>query len=324
MESKELYKKFCAQAYVPVFSQPWWLDAAVGSENWDVYVVENNGTLCAAMPYYHTVKNGFTMITKAPNTQNNGIIFSYPAGQKIEARLSFQKKCIDEICDYIESLGLAKYEQQFHYSFDNWLPFFWRYYSQIVRYTYVIDTCRSIEDIVSGYASKLRNEIRKAQKTLSVKEDTLTADEFYNINRMSFMRQGIDAPYSLEYVRSIFSAGYKNNACKVMAAYDVNNNVYSVAFLVWDDCSVYYLLNGTNPEYKDSQANDLLIHEGIKFAKSKNLLFDFEGSVIPQINRAFRQFGGEAKPYFRIYKTFDPKLLEREQQEQMARCISER
>ena len=321
MTNKEKYLEFCKKNYVPIFSKPWWLDAAVGAENWDVFVIEESGTFWSAMPYYITTKNGYKVITKAPNTQNNGIIFSYPYNQKMPAKLSFQEKCIERTCDYIESLGLAKYEQQFHYSFDNWLPFFWRRYKGIIRYTYVIDTSHEWRDIEENYTSNVRNKLKKANNAVHFSENPTTVREFYEINRMSFIRQGKEIPYSLEFVDRIYKACMENNACKIISAADKDGNIHSAAFLVWDEKSLYYLLNGTNPDFKSSQANYFLINEGIRIAKEKGLLFDFEGSVIRPIERAFREFGGEPKAYFRISKTFEPKLLEEEQNIEMEELL---
>lgn len=318
MNSKERYTDFCKTAYVPIFSKPWWLDAAVGEENWDVFVLEKSGVFCAALPYYLTNRDGYKIITKAPNTQNNGIIINYPEGQKATTKLDYEEKCITACCDYIESLGLDKYEQQYHYSFQNWLPFFWRYYKEITRYTYVIDTSKSIEEIESGYATNLRNHIRKARKIVSLSKDEISADRFFEVNRMSFNRQGREIPYSLDFVKRIYTACKEHDACKIFCAEDEAGNIHSVALLVWDEKSAYYLLNGTDPKYKASQANDFLIDEAIKFSKNKGLLFDFEGSVIRPIEHAFREFGGERKAYFRIYKTFNKELLKKELEEQLS------
>ena len=318
MTNKEKYAQFCEKTYVPVFSKPWWMDAAVGKENWDVFLVEHDGTFFSAMPYYLTKRGEYRLITKAPNTQNNGILFCCPEGQKLQARLSFQEKCIERTCDFIESLVLDKYEQQFHYSFQNWLPFFWRRYKEITRYTYVLDTQKSMDEIESDYTSNLRNTIRKSSKLVSLHENDMYINEFYVVNQLSFTRQKKEIPYSLDFVKRIYEAGKANDACKILSAVDNEGHIHSVALLIWDERSVYYLLNGTNPEYKSSQANYFLIHEGIKFAKSKGLLFDFEGSVIRPIERAFREFGGEPKPYFRIYKTFNRELLRKEQEAEAA------
>jgi hypothetical protein len=53
MTNKERYRKFCAtHAVVPVFSNPFWLDAV--AENWDVALIsesENESSIIAALPY---------------------------------------------------------------------------------------------------------------------------------------------------------------------------------------------------------------------------------------------------------------------------------
>ncbi len=310
MTNKEKYTKFCesANVYVPIFSQPWWMDAACGTENWDVYVVEKNGNYVAAMPYYMEEREGYRLITKAKNTQNNGIIISYPENQKYTSKLDYEDKIIEEVIGFIEQLEIDKYEQQYHYSFQNWLPFFWNYYKEITRYTYVIEDTSDINQVVSNYTAEVRNKLRKAEKIVHLKENEIDVENFFAINKMSFERQGKEIPYDLEFVKKIYDAGKKNNAVKMLAAEDENGIIHSVALLVWDEQSVYYLLNGTNPEYKSSQANCFLIHESIKLAGTMGKKFDFEGSVIRPIEKAFRGYGGVRKPYFRIYKYFNKNL----------------
>lgn len=305
MTEKEKYQCFCANGYVPVFSQPWWLDAVCGEEHWDVYIVEKGGSYVAAMPYYFEERNGYKIITKAKNTQNNGIIIRYPNEQKYVTKLDYEEVIINEIIDYIETLGVDKYEQQYHYEFTNWLPFFWRGYEEITRYTYVIENTFDMKKVEENYTSNVRKNLRKAKRQVHLRENGISIEKFYEINRMSFERQGKRIPYSLDFVRSIYDAGNKRDAVKILAAEDNTCNIHSVAFLVWDEEAVYYLLNGTNPEFKSSQANCFLIHESIKIASDMGKRFDFEGSVIKSIERAFREYGGVRKPYFRIYKTFN-------------------
>lgn len=308
MTEKEKYQHFCANGYVPVFSQPWWLDAVCGEEHWDVYVVEKGGAYVAAMPYYFEDNNGYKIITKAKNTQNNGIIIRYPDEQKYATKLDYEEVIINEIIDYIETLGVDKYEQQYHYEFTNWLPFFWKGYREITRYTYVIDDTLDMKKVEENYTSNVRKNLRKAKKQVHLCENEISIEKFYEINKMSFERQGKEIPYSLDFVKSIYNAGSKKNAVRILAAEDSAYNIHSVAFLVWDEKAVYYLLNGTNPEFKSSQANCFLIHESIKMASRMGKRFDFEGSVIRPIEKAFREYGGVRKPYFRIYKIFNKDL----------------
>ena len=78
---KNRYDLFCKKNYIPIFSKPWWMDAICGEENWNVWIYEKSGTIQAAMPYYMQKRGDYNYITKAPLTQNNGLIISYPEGQ---------------------------------------------------------------------------------------------------------------------------------------------------------------------------------------------------------------------------------------------------
>jgi len=49
----------------------------------------------------------------------------------------------------------------------------------------------------------------------------------------------------------------------------------------------------------------LCIFEGIKLANQLGKKFDFEGSMLPNIEKNFRKYGGVQKPYFRIWKDYD-------------------
>lgn len=305
-DSKARYQLFCKQhGHIPIFSKAWWMDAVCGPENWDVFLIGTDNDIKAALPYYlKKVNEGKKRITEPLLTQNNGIIFLHPHGQGLIARQKWEEKIINEVCDYIESLGVSGYEQQYHYAFDMWLPFFWRYYQGIVRYTYVIDTSAGYEEVYKGYSSDVRNMLRKAEKACTVSE---IEDKkiFYEINKKSFVRQQVDIPYSYEFFCELVQASMDHGACKLLKACDSNGNIHSVAMLVWDETSVYWLLNGTDPVYKNSQANTLLIDAGIRFSCEKRLKFDFEGSVIRGVNHAFREYGGMPMPYFRIKKDFE-------------------
>ena len=147
MSSKEEYNIFCENEYVPVYSKPWWMDAVCGSENWDVWLFKPDGkTIEAAMPYYIEYRNGYKYITKAPLTQNNGVIFKSLEDLRESAKAKFEEKVINEACAYIEELNVDVYEQQFQPEFTNWMPYFWNRYKAITRYTYQIENLSNMEN----------------------------------------------------------------------------------------------------------------------------------------------------------------------------------
>ena len=77
------------------------------------------------------------------------------------------------------------------------------------------------------------------------------------------------------------------------------------------------------PEFSSSQAYPALIYHGIEFAHDKGLAYDFEGSMLPQVQRSFRQFGGTPMPYYRIRKVFNPAIVRREAEDYILRLQAE-
>lgn len=306
---KERYNLFCQKNYIPIFSQPWWLDAVCGENNWGVHVLEKSGQLLGAMPYYIENRNGFEIITKAHHSQNNGIIVSYQPNMKYVARIERQEEVINEMCDYIEDLKVDKYEQQYHYSFTNCLPFKWRGYNEMVRYTYVIEDTSDMNKICADFKYIVRNEIKKAEKFVTIKEN-LDINKFYEINKLSYDRQGIEVPFSLKFLHRLEEACIAHECRKILYAVDDEGNIHSVAYLVWDNESLYFLINGSDTEFRYSQSNSLLIRESIRVAHNLGKKFDFEGSVLQPVEHIFRSFGAIQKLYFRIYKVFNNNMDE--------------
>lgn len=311
MTNKEKYMQFIRKNYVPIYSKIWWMDAVCRPENWDVWLYEKDGDICAAMPYYMEQRGMYRYITKAPLTQNNGIIFKLNEGSKRETNAKFQERIIDAANEFIESLKLDVYEQQYHYSFDNWLPFFWNRYTAITRYTYVIEDTSDIDIVWNEMASNYRKNIRKGYRIAQICEDS-DADKFWNLHKKVFEKQGLECPFSYELWMRLYNACMNHNCGKILYAKDSSHNILSILFLTWDEQSVYHLLGGSMPEYQDLQTYNVLTWEGIKFASRMGLKYDFEGSVIKKISKSMRQFGGKPMPYFRIRKIFNPDIMRAE------------
>lgn len=318
MTSKEKYEKFCNTTYVPIYSKSWWMDTICGAENWNVWLYEKGGEVLAAMPYYLENRGRYRYITKAPLTQNNGIVFSEDPQRKLCTQAEFEERVIRSACEFIKELQVDVYEQQYMYTFKNWLPFFWERYTAITRYTYVIENTGNSDAVWSNISSNYRNKIRKGERNCHI-EINMDSEEFYNEHEQVFKKQGLRCPFSRELWVKLSQKCNQYNSGMTMCARNNEEKAQSLIFLVWDEKSVYQILGGNIPEYQKFDTYAYLIWKGIEFAAQKGLKYDFEGSVIPQISRSFREFGGEPKPYFRIRKVFNPEII----QEEAAKAIQE-
>ena len=75
MTNKERYSAWVAeQEYVPIFMQPWWLDAVCAGKEWDVLLAEDEqGNIIGAMPYLLRKRAWYKYIIMPQQTQIGGI-----------------------------------------------------------------------------------------------------------------------------------------------------------------------------------------------------------------------------------------------------------
>ena len=293
------------------------MDVVCGADNWDVWLYEKDNNLLAAMPYYLEKRGKYNYITKAPLTQTNGINFGDENLKRSRpTRYAFEERVVNAAVEYINSLDVDVYEQQYSHTFDNWLPFFWHRYTAIPRYTYIIDSDELNEDeIWNNVSSIYRNKIRKGKKNSHITENK-DPESFYTEHEKIFARQGLPCPFSHELWMRLYNACLEHDCCKMLYMTNDSNEVMSIIFLVWDEKCVYQLLGGNLPGYSQYASYDALIYEAICMAHEMGKKYDFEGSVIKRISKSMREFGGTPMPYFRIRKIFNEEILQKEYEEQ--------
>ncbi|MCG8610518.1 MAG: GNAT family N-acetyltransferase [Pseudomonadales bacterium] len=281
-----------------IFEQPWWLDA-IAPDHWQAVEVRMNGDLQARLPF--TMKPGplgMKVIAMPPLTQTLGPWLK-PSNAGYSKHLSWQKSVLTQLIkqlpdfDYL-ALNLAP-------ELTNWLPFHWQGFQQTTRYSYRLENLADLNKVWSGFQTKIRTDIRKAQKTVTIRDD-LSLDKFWNVHCMTFQRQGKIPSYGKDLVARLHAACVAHGASKMFFAEDTQGRIHAVVYLIWDAKSAYYLLGGGDPALRNSGATSLALWEAIQFASTVTNAFDFEGSMVEPIERFFRGFGATQTPYFRIEK----------------------
>lgn len=299
--TKEKYKKLCAEnANIPFFLRYDWYNTLFTENEWGVVIEENNNEILGFIPYYIVKKLKFSLIVPPPLTPYQGVWLNYPNNQKYTNRLSFEKKVMTSLINKLpKSDGFT---QKFHPFITNWLPFYWKGFSQTTKYTYVIENLSNLDNVYLEFRENIRREIRKAEKIITI-EPFNDINLFYNLNIKSFTEKGIKYPISKKILKNAINYCEKNNCGKLLVAKDKLGNIHSILFYVWDDDSAYYLHGVSNTEFKTSGSMSLLLWEAIKRSKNCSKKFNFEGSMIESIERYFRAFGGKQIQYFEIKKT---------------------
>lgn len=284
----------------PLFFKPFYLDA-ITNKQWEVVYAMQSGSIVAVMPFQFDSKRGY--IRKPP--------FSIYQGPYLFSATSLSLTDQMNLLESLES-ALPKYvyyNQHWHPSMRNWLPFFWKGYIQSTRYSYIIRK-QSIENVRSGYTTNVTRNIKKAAKQLSVK-DSDNWDDLYKLIQKTFSRKNEENPIEKSSLMRLLDACKQEDCVKVLVATDEAGSIHAAMLLVWDDSTVYYLAGGIDPEKKNSGAMTLLFDHAIDWAMNHQRDFDFEGSMIQSIETFFRSFGAVQQEYFVVTKVCSVQLRTR-------------
>ena len=298
MPAKARYHEFCRTAPdVPVFAQPWYLDACAEGGTWDVVLTEEKGRVVAALPFFCKQKGPFRYVTMPPFVKWLGP-YLLP---EFRGRLPKEHELLQALIAQLPAL--AAFKQNFYPTATNWLPFYWQQFRQTTYYTYRLHQLRDLARVEAGLGTGIRRDIRLARQQVRVVHD-LPLDEFYRVNTLSFTRQGLPAPYSAAQLRQLDAALATAGNRQLFFAVDESGRVHSVAYLIWDATTAYFLLAGDDPALRASGAGVLLAWEAICYASEVLGLdcFDFEGSMLPGVERIRVRFGAVQTPYFYVWK----------------------
>ncbi len=278
------------------FHQPWWLDA-VAPGRWKAVEVRHDGVLAARLPYVIRRRYGLTLLTMPPLTPVLGPWLAETQG-KYESALTRQHRLLTELLEGLPRFDL--FNHNFHPSVTNWLPFYWRGFTETTRYTYRLEQTRDLAAVWSALRDKTRNAIRKAEQQGIVVEESDDIETLIGLYAKSFARQGLPLPCEPELIRRIDQASGRENARTLFIARGRDGTPHSAVFCVHDRTSCYYLLQGGDPAFRGSGANVLAVWRSIEFAGKAGRAYDFEGSVHKSIEHFVRSFGATQTPYLQV------------------------
>ena len=272
-----------------LFAEPWWLEA-VAPSRWDIAVVEHNGVAVGAWPYTISSLPGRLIRAGA------GPLCPYlgPSTRPLERskrpkEISWSYRILNELVDQLPEADLWKCNLRVDQG--PWYPLHGAGFSVSLRQTYVLDLDEPVERLWDECSSSTRGAIRKAEKRLVVTAES-DGDLLWSMVGETFARQGESVPYSKELLDRVVDAALTRNRGQVLVARDDAGRVHAATFIVWDDERAYYLVGGADPELRESGALSLLVWEAVKLSARVTRTFDFEGSMLPNVERFFSRFGG--------------------------------
>jgi len=167
----------------------------------------------------------------------------------------------------------------------------------------VLDDLSDTEALWSEMRSHHRQVIRRAEKVGVTVTDDVGIDALIDLNRKKFERQGKPPLAGDATIERIDAACLNNGGRKIFAGIDSSGRIHAAVYVAWVDGTAYYLMGGSEPALRESGAQFLALWHAIQFCGGVASRFDFEGSMLPQVESVFRGFGGKQCPYFTISKS---------------------
>lgn len=257
----------------------WWLDAVCG-ERWDAIF---SGDAAFAFPFKR--KYGLKLISMPMLTLGLGPVA--PHGMTQLSQALFAELPPFDLFDLFLLPGVDFAAE--------------KGFKLQVRNTYQIDDLSNPEELFAAFSSSTRQQIRKAQKLVTVSESD-DVELLYRMVSLTFKRQSKKTPYTLAFVKSIHANCEKRRCCRILVARGADGHPHAACLVAWDQETAYYVLGGADPRYRSSAAYSLLMWEAIQTAARHAKIFDFCGSSIPSIARFFEGFGAKRTPYLHLRK----------------------
>lgn len=275
------------------------MDAVCIKGRWSaVWLKDQNGNLEGLLVYHIRSYLGFRFILMPMMTAYNGVYLIYPEGAKQHTRISFENRVIPALYEALPKHDF--YYQQHYPAFNNWLPLKWKGYKQSTRYTFLIDLDKSTDELWNNMKSNVRTNIRKTEEHCSLEKGTI--DLYWKHLVESCNKRQKKNLYNQEVLNNVYNALSPSGKCRIVfVKHKDSGEILGGIFLVNDKNTSYYVSGFYYPDKNPKYAFTYLIWEMLKSSTTHQ--FDFEGSIIPEIETFFRNFGGDMVPHFKIWKT---------------------
>lgn len=266
-------------------------------------VFDDHGGLAGAFQLVEERRAGIRVLRNPPFTPVCGPLFRVTAKHPVAVREA-RRDVLTAVADFLACQRRAVVSLSLDHAVQDVMAFCWRGFKATPRYTYQVDLRRSGEEILKGFTSTRRNDVSKARRDGLRVERATDLRVVECLVRGTFTRQKarLDAPV-LERILFQFARPENSFAFVVWRG----ERPIACSFVIHDRQTAYYLLGGYDAVERHHGAGALAVTDAIQEAQRRGLVtFDFEGSMIPAIERFFRGFGGELVHFFTVSRAWLP------------------
>ncbi len=273
--------------------------ASIIAPGWEAWIIRHKSAWVCVVPFLPNRTLGLLRTLQPKFAQHWGPCFIPPTGKHYQD-FSLHKEALDLLIEQ-----LRPFRHIIWYCSPNLryvLPFHWSGFRLSPRITYQVDLTQEIQVLEQHTSSTFRRYVRKG-KDLRLSSDTEPAELLRILRRQQAQGHEIigrnDKDWQglqdlMEYLRSSQSG-------VVHSIHNEAGHMEAAALFVTFQDRLIYLLGAYDPSLGSRSAMPVLMWRSMLRGREQGMtLFDFEGSMIPGVERFFRRAGGAPVFYLQI------------------------
>lgn len=299
MEIKNIDIKTISEKSDSIFLSKEWLE--LYDDNLKCYGIFNkDNKIIGGFTLYIEKKAGFLKYYRNPFYNPTINLFYENKAQNKAKLLSENKKVLLLLADFFSKLPYHIFSVYLPNNYIDTQAFFWKGFKVIPNYTYLLDLNKDISEIEKNFSTERRNDIKKAEKDNIKTKLSTDYNTVENLIMNTFNRKEKSVDKDMIH-KILFNFANNKNSFAFVSYKD--EKAIATSFCIYDNEKVYYLLGGYDNNNKHQGAGALAVFNAIKYSKELGIKkFDFEGSMLPEVEKYFRGFGGDLTPYYSINK----------------------
>jgi lipid II:glycine glycyltransferase (peptidoglycan interpeptide bridge formation enzyme) len=284
-----------------IFNHPSWLDIYRSVIVNGIY--NQNNELIGVFNVYKATKLGLPYYIVPPYSPSNAFFIINPASNSAN-RISFEKEIHEAVARWFNAENGFLKVTAFPPGVNDTQAYSWNHFKVTPHFTYVLSLNEREENLFANLTSEKRKSIRKAEKDGLTVTRSEKMDIVEKMVMDTFNRSGQKAHRAIIH-NILFKFANNSNSFAFIAA--DRDRELACTFCIHDDKSAYYLFGGYDGSNPHHGAGVTCMWQSILLAKQKGLsAFDFEGSMVPGIEKYFREFGGKLVPYYTVQRGWLP------------------
>jgi len=260
--------------------------------------IGNDAAAKAILNVFVYKRLGKSVVINPPFAPNSGLSIAINSAKRYSIH-SDVKRVMRTLAKYLQKeFGGAYIDIAFPPEVKDIQPFIQSGFTPEIGYTYRLNLAPNEKELLNGFSSERRKNVRDAEKNNLKVELNTNPDEVIALISDTLTRSGLK--YDFGILRGMIGADWTftvsiRNASQLLAT----------SVIAFDNHCAYYIAGGTLKDLGNTGAGAYALWKSIEESKKRNIpQFDFCGSSVPSIESFFRGFGGELTPFFRVKNNF--------------------